>query len=370
MLPKIILIDIISPKTSKKESESRIAELENLVNTYGGFVIIKKIQRRQMPDYKTYIGKGKVEEIVNDALELKADYVMVNNILKPQQLYNLEHKFEKLFIKTNHKVEVWDRVDLILKIFAKHATTKEAKLQIELASLSHLGPRISKMGLELTRQGGGIGTRGAGETNIEKMKRHISSRKHKIKTELNQIEKGHERQRNERKKHGFKTVAIVGYTNAGKSELLKSLTKKEVKVKNELFATLDSRVGKLYLPNSGSECLVSDTIGFIRDLPPDLIHAFHSTLSETINADLLLHVIDIKDKEMNVKMNVVNETLKIIKCEEKETIHVFNKVDAIKIPNQISIPLKSKAYSPVFISAKEKINLKAIKDVIELKIKE
>jgi len=364
LLPKIILIDIINPKTSRTESEARVNELESLVNTYGGFVIVRKIQRRQMPDYKTYIGKGKVEEIVNDAFELKADYVMVNNLLKPQQLYNLEREFEQLFRKTKHKVEVWDRVDLILKIFAKHATTKEAKMQIELASLRHLGSRISKMGLELTRQGGGIGTRGAGETNTEKMKRHIASRKNKIKKELDQVEKGQERQRSERKKHGFKTVAIVGYTNAGKSELLKALTKKEVKVKNELFATLDSRVGKLYLPDTQSNCLVSDTIGFIRDLPPDLIHAFHSTLSETINADLLLHVVDVTDPEMKIKMRVVNETLKEIGCEDKEMIYVFNKIDGIKIPNQISIPLKCKDHSPVFISAREKMNLGELKGMI------
>ena len=194
-LPKVILVDIIPPNVTPEESLARLNELENLLVTYGGFVIIRKIQKRQMPDYKTYVGSGKVQEVLDEALDKKANFVIVNNMLKPQQMYNLKEVFEK------HDIEVWDRVDLILKIFSKHATTKEAKLQIELASLRHLGSRISKMGLELMRQGGGIGTRGQGETNIEVMKRHIAGRKKKIKDDLKKIEKNHEGQRKGRSKH-------------------------------------------------------------------------------------------------------------------------------------------------------------------------
>lgn len=346
---------------------ARLNELENLLVTFGGFVIIRKIQKKQMPDYKTYIGKGKVDEILEEAIEKKADYIIVNNILRPQQIYNLERKFEK------EKIEVWDKVDLILKIFAKHATTKEAKMQIELASLRHLGPRISKMGLELTRQGGGGAggggaRRGQGETNIEIMKRHIAKREQKICSDLKKIEKNHESQRNSRKNHGFKTVAIVGYTNAGKSCLLKALTKKEVKVKNELFATLDSRIGKLYLPDTQNNCLLSDTIGFIRDLPTELIHAFHSTLAEVINADLLLHIIDINDFEMKQKIDAVNDVLKELECDKKKMIYVFNKTDLLDEEN-LKKGIKNhksqfKNHSPVFVSALSKTNLEELKRVI------
>jgi len=370
MDPKVILIDIIPPQTTPEESLARLNELENLINTYGGFVVIRKIQKKQMPDYQTYIGKGKVQEILDDALDFKADYIIVNNLLKPRQLYNLEKVFEK------HNIKVWDRVDLILKIFSKHATTREAKLQIELASLRHLGPRISKMGLELTRQGGGGSggggaRRGQGETNIEVMKRHIAGREDKIKQELKKVEKLYESQRSRRISEGFKTVAIVGYTNAGKSCLLRALTGKDVKVKNELFATLDSRIGKLFLPDKNTCCLVSDTIGFIRDLPPALIHAFHSTLAETINADLLLHVIDTSDFEMEWKIETVHEVLKELGCENKKMIYVFNKTDLLHDPPQRIKNLKSKIkneFSPVFVSAEKKINLDELKSIISKNI--
>lgn len=367
MLPKVILVDIIPSQTTPEESMARLNELENLLVTFGGFVIIRKIQKRQLPNYQTYIGKGKVDEILEEAIEKKANHIIINNILRPQQIYNLEKRFEK------EKIQVWDRVDLILKIFAKHATTKEAKLQIELASLRHLGPRISKMGLELTRQGGGGAggggaRRGQGETNIEIMKRHIAKREQKICSDLKKIEKNHEIQRSNRKNQGFKTVAIVGYTNAGKSCLLKALTKKEVKIKDELFATLDSRIGKLYLPDTQKNCLLSDTIGFIRDLPPDLIHAFHSTLAEVINADLLLHVIDINDFEIKEKIKAVNEVLEMLKCDKKKVIYVFNKIDLLdkkdteeRIKNHKS---QFKNHSSVFVSAEEKINLEELKRVI------
>ncbi|MBN2096313.1 GTPase HflX [Candidatus Peregrinibacteria bacterium] len=355
MLPKVILVDIIPPQTSGEESLARLNELERLLSTYGGFVIIRKIQRRQMPDYKTYIGRGKVDEILDEALKSKADYLIINNLLKPEQLYNLEALFEK------HGIKVWDKIDLILEIFAKHATTKEAKLQIELARLRHLGPRIAKMGTELMRQGGGIGTRGKGETNIEVMKRHIRRREQTIKDHLKKIDKNQAGQRRKRQNTGFKTVAIVGYTNAGKSQLLHSLTNKNVKIRNELFATLDSRIGKVFLPERNECVLVSDTIGFIRDLPPELIDAFHSTLAETIHADLILHVVDADDLDIDWKMDVVKKVLKKLDCEAKKTIYAFNKTDLLE-PDQLKlIENKHQTLSPVFISALEKKNLRQLK---------
>lgn len=357
-IPKVILVDIIPPNMTPEESLARLNELENLLVTYGGFVIVRKIQRKQVPDYQTYIGKGKVEELLRDALELDASFIIVNNLLKPQQLFNLEQIFEK------HEIQVWDKIDLILKIFSKHATTKEAKLQIELASLRHLGPRIFKMGLELTRQAGGIGTRGKGETNIEIMKRHIRKREQAIKTELKKIEKNEEGQRNKRHDHGFRTAAIVGYTNAGKSCLLRRLTKKNVKVKDELFATLDSRIGKVYLPDIQENILVSDTIGFIRDLPPELIEAFKSTLAETMHSDLLLRVIDSNDFELDWKMGVVSDILKTLNCHQKPSIFVFNKADLISDTRRRGLEKKYAALDPIFISAEEGTNMEELKSRI------
>lgn len=365
LLPKVILVDILPPKTTPTDSLARLNELERLATTYGGFVVIRKIQKRQTPHYHTYVGKGKVDEILETALEKKVDYVIINNLLKPGQLYNLEEIFEK------HKIKVWDKIDLILEIFSKHATTKEAKLQIELAKLKHLGPRISKMGEELMRQGGGIGTRGQGETNIEVMKRHIRNREQNIKVQIEKIEKNQAGQRKKRRNSGFKTVAIVGYTNAGKSQLLTSLTNKKVKVKDELFATLDSRIGKVYLPEINDCCLISDTIGFIRDLPPQLIDAFHSTLAETIDADLLLHVIDVGDLDRDWKIEVVQEVLAQIGCADKRTIFVFNKIDLLQSAKELEVKkLKEqfKEHHPVFISALEKINLEELKREISLQL--
>ena len=267
--------------------------------------------------------------------------------------------FEKL------KLKVWDKIDLILEIFAKHATTKEAKLQIELAKMKHLGPRTAKMGAELMRQGGGLGTRrGVGETNIEIMKRHIKNRERNLKKNIEKIEKSQADQREKRKDSGFKTVAIVGYTNAGKSQLLKSLTKKDVKIKDELFATLDSRIGKMYLPELNGCCLVSDTIGFVRDLPHELIDAFHSTLAETIYSDLILHVIDVDDLDMEWKIGVVNKVLSQLKCGDKKMIYVFNKTDLLNRHQIKNITEKYRGIDPIFISAKEKNNLDALKSVI------
>jgi len=355
MKPKAILVDIITPGTTPEESLARLNELESLLITYGGFVIIRKIQRKQVPDYRTYIGKGKVQEILDEAKDSKANYLIINNLLKPGQLYNLTEQFEK------EDVMVWDKVDLILKIFEKHASTKEAKLQIELAQLRHLGPRIFKMGADLMRQGGGIGTRGQGETNIEIMKRHIRTREQRIKGDLKKISKNQAGQRKQRRNQGFKTVAIVGYTNAGKSALLTSLTKKKVKVKNELFATLDSRIGKVYLNDVNQSVLVSDTIGFIRDLPPELIEAFKSTLAETIHADLLLHVVDCNDFEMEWKINVVQKLLEELGCGNSRTIFVFNKIDLLEAGHRKKLNEKYAHFNPLYISAEKKMGLEELK---------
>lgn len=352
---KAILIDVIDPQTSKEDAKKRLDELESLVNTYGGVVIVKSIQKKGVPDYENYVGKGKLSEILQIGEEKKADIVVVNNLLKPRQLYNINEFLRPAEIKA------WDRVDLILKIFAKHAKSTEAMLQIELASIRHMGPRIFDMGIELSRQGGATGLRsGQGESNIEIMKRHLSRQEQSILKKLehyNTIREGH---RNRRKRQNFKTAALVGYTNAGKSSLLNALTGKGAYVANQLFATLDTRVGKLYIQGgeeikdgnyvSGKEVLISDTIGFIQDLPPSLIQAFKSTLAETIDAEMILHVIDVSDTEVHKKIKVVEEILKQLEIDQKRKIYIFNKTDLVnkwELPGAEPMPMDRPEYPGV-----------------------
>lgn len=331
---KAILVDVISPDSSDEEAAKRMEELESLVNTYGSVVVVKTIQKRGLPDYKTYIGSGKVNEILAIGQELGAERVIVNNLLKPRQTYNLNEIFRA------GEMKAWDRVDLILKIFSKHANSTEAKLQIELASIKHMGPRIFDMGIELSRQAGAMGVRaGQGESNTEMMKRHLRRQELNILKKLEHydtIRKGHRRRR---ERQNYKTAALVGYTNAGKSSLLNALTGKGAYVANQLFATLDTRVGKLFIPNEnpsengeynpGREILISDTIGFIQNLPPGLIQAFKSTLSETVAADILLHVIDVSDPYIDEKIEVVEEILTQLGLEDKPKCYIFNKLDLV-----------------------------------------
>lgn len=220
---KAILIDVIDSRTSKEEAKKRLVELENLVNTYGGIVVVKTIQKKGKPNYDTFVGKGKLNEIIDIAKDQKADILVLNNILKPRQIFNLNEKFRKAKLET----KAWDRVDTILKIFDKHAKSTEAKLQIELASIRHMGPRIFGMGIELSRQAGAMGLRaGQGESNIEMMKRHLRKQELNIVKKLEHYEKIRAGHRRRRRRNNFKTVSIVGYTNAGKSSLLNALTNK------------------------------------------------------------------------------------------------------------------------------------------------
>jgi len=375
---KAILIDCIPPSLSSEESEYRLQEAENLVKTFGGIILVKKIQKKLTPNYKTYIGSGKIEELIEEGKEIGANILIVNNELKPHQTYNLSEKFRK------SKIQVWDRIDLILKIFQKHASSKEAKLEIELASIKHMGPRIFGMGMELSRQAGGIGTRGVGETNIEFMRRHLSKMEIRIVKQLETFKKVRNQHRSRRKRQNFKTVGIIGYTNAGKTSLLNTLTKKGALTANKLFATLDTRVGKLYLPVTDfnpdtllpgttapppQEVLISDTIVFISDLPTTLIKSFQSTLEETIEADLLLHVIDINDPQMGEKIKTVNTILAKIDALFKPTIYVFNKTDLMsedeKIKLQKTLQKRYKINKPCFISTYNDEGIDNLKKVIQ-----
>lgn len=254
-----------------------------------------------------------------------ATLLIMGNILKPAQLYNLNE------ILREHDLEAWDRVDLILNIFDRHAKSTEAKLQIELAAIKHMWPRIYGMGMELSRQWWGIGTSGIGETNTEIMRRHLAVRKKQIQKELSQYERVRETHRKARKRQNLATVGIVWYTNAGKSTLMNALTNKWVLVQDKLFATLGTDVGNFYIPSmtgKGTLVLVNDTIGFIRELPPGLIDAFTSTLEDSVEANMLLHVVDASDVMIADKIAVVDEILEQIWAEQ-ERVLVFNKMDMV-----------------------------------------
>jgi GTP-binding protein HflX len=395
MKEKAVLIDIISSDITKRESELRLEELNSLVKTYGGVSSEYIVQKRSSPNYKTYVGEGKLTELLDRFENFDdLDVIIINNILKPRQIYNLEefcinYQIEKkkedeesLRWENPKKIKVWDRVDLILKIFDKHATTVEAKLQIELASIKHMGPRIFGMGLELSRQAGGIGTIGAGESNTQMMKRHLQKREKLIEGKIEQYGDVQRRHRDSRRNKNFKTIALAGYTNAGKSTLKRALTKKQnTYVADELFATLDSTVGELYLPISQQKVMIADTIGFIQDLPPDLIDAFKSTLAEIVEADIIFHLIDISDKSLFLKIRVVEDVLRQLHVDkDKEKYYIFNKLDkldeavaegemTLEEKDTLIMRLKSEfaAFFPIFISATDKSSLSELIEGIDLK---
>lgn len=361
-IPRAILVDVIPSFMDPDTAKRRLYELECLTNTYGGMVLVKIFQKRAKPDYKTFVGPGKIEEITQLAIAEKVDLLIINNLLKPHQLFNIERMVERSGIK------VWDRIDLILKIFQKHAQTTEAKLQIRLAGIRHMGPRIYRMGMELSQQAGGIGTRGIGETNIEIMKRHLAEEERSIKKQLQKYANTRGLHRARRERLGMKTASIVGYTNAGKSSLLNALTRKGAYVADELFATLDTRVAKLWLPEAESQILLSDTIGFIQDLPPQLIQAFRSTLEETIEADLIIHVIDVSDPYLNEKIEEVEGVLKELNVQETPKLYVFNKTDLVKRIPRAALKKQYKEFKLVFISCHKREGLNELKAAIAAKL--
>lgn len=359
---KTIILDVAPPSVGREDLDIRMVELASLVSTYGGITIIEELQKRDMPDYRTYVGSGKLEELIAKGDELGAELLIIGNILKPAQIYQVN----EMLRTQKSKMQAWDRVDLILKIFAQHANSPEAKLQIELASIKHMGPRIYGMGMELSRQGGGLGAKGQGETNTEIMKRHLRDQTQKIREKLEIYERTRAQHRKRRKRQGFTTVGIVGYTNAGKSTLMNVLTNKGVLAENKLFATLGTSVGKMYVPTEdgrGMEILVNDTIGFIRDLPPDLIAAFSSTLEDSIEADLLLHVIDAGDPDIIRKMAVVDETLQKIGANQPRLL-VFNKTDTLTSEQLMSTRMTFALADPGFVSAHAGIGIDVLKQRI------
>lgn len=360
---KVFIADILPHDIVKKQGmEDRMIELENLVTSFWGVVILEHVQKKSVPDYNTYIGWGKLEDIMNEMHLQWANLLVIWNILKPHQMYNLNEK-----LKTIGAV-AWDRVDLILKIFWKNAKTEETKLQIELAAIKHMWPRIFNMGMELGKQG----WKWSGETNTEIMKRHLSTREKEIRKKLEGYSKVRETHRQGRKKKWFLTVGIVGYTNAGKSTLLNVLTNKWVLSEDKLFATLWTSVWKMWIApisqNEGEytpwkEVLLSDTIGFIRDLPPELVDAFASTLEDSIESDLLFHVVDASDPKMDEKLQVVDDILDKIWASQ-ERIYVFNKIDMISGHNLIELKKRFFKEQTLYISIYNKIGLDTITELL------
>ena len=361
---RVFLVDLVDKQTSREILEDRMRELENLVNTYGGVVVLQKYQKKDQPDLRTYVWKGKLEEIVEDMLRLEANLLVIGNALKPAQIYAINEKLRLVSEEQNlkEKMVARDRVDLILKIFEKHAEWGEARLQIELAAIKHMGPRIYGMGMELSRQWGSSGswswaTRGIWETNTERMKRHLKEKVLKIEKKLVEYEQMRKLHRDARKKKGMPTIGIVWYTNAGKSSLLNALTNKGVLAENKLFATLGTNVGKCYLITNpetwlGKEVLLNDTIGFIRDLPPKLVKSFSSTLEDSIESDFLLHVIDASDPFVDERIEVVHKVLSDIWAHQ-DKILVFNKIDKADEERIAQLREKYSDFNCVFISVKE-----------------
>lgn len=347
-LHNVLFVYLAHPRVSRVDCEIDITELWHLVDSLGNARVVDLIHQKGEEFDATYIGPGKAQEVAEYVKNNPIDIIILNGQLAPSQKFNLM----KMFWDVRPNIQIWDRIDLILAIFSRHAKTTEAKLQIKLAQMSSMGPRIYGMGMELSRQGGGIGTRGIGETNTELMKRHWKQEIKRARYELAKSADSRKRQMEHRKHIGLKTISIVGYTNAGKTSLFNLLTHKKHLVEHALFATLDSTVGEIYLPNLGGKVLISDTIGFIANLPPALIEAFKSTLMESVHADLVLHVIDVSDPLMTDKICVVNDILDQLDILETKEILVFNKTDIMPALDKQKLAGRASDTPHVFISTK------------------
>ncbi|WP_407640593.1 GTPase HflX [Bacillus paralicheniformis] len=350
MKEKAILVGCQLPHVSDERFSYSMEELAALTKTADGTVVSTVTQKRNRVDAATYIGKGKVDELAVLCEELSPDVLIFNDELSPSQLKALV---------TTLDVKIIDRTQLILDIFAKRARTREGKLQIELAQLQYALPRLSGQGINLSRQGGGIGTRGPGETKLETDRRHIRNRIHEINVQLSTVIRHRSRYRERRKKNGVLQIALVGYTNAGKSTWFNRLTDADSYEENLLFATLDPMTRKMTLP-SGYSVLLSDTVGFIQDLPTTLIAAFRSTLEEVKEADLILHMIDSSHEDYEGHEATVKRLLEELEADDIPVLTVYNKRDR-KRPD--FIPSSGRGH--IMTSAKIDGDLRLFKQAVE-----
>jgi len=313
------LVGLIAGRARRLEAERSLDELAGLADAAGADVVLRVLQERPKPDPSTFLGAGKIETLAASAAETDVDVVIFDNELTPAQLRQIEEEVGRKII---------DRTQLILDIFARRARTREGKLQVELAQLKYLLPRLVGAGDALSRLGGGIGTRGPGETKLETDRRRIRTRIHAISDDIEQVRKRRAQLRERRHKSSVPTVALVGYTNAGKTTLFNRLTKAGADASNALFVTLDPLVRQVRLPDN-RELLVSDTVGFIDRLPHALVAAFRATLEETADADLVIHVIDASAADRERRMNAVRQVLEEVDATDVPLVEVYNKCDAL-----------------------------------------
>lgn len=377
-IEKTILVGLITPQQDEQKCREYLDELAFLAETAGAVPVKRFVQRLDSPNPRTIVGTGKLQEIRDYIEDNDISLVIFDDDLTAKQLKNLDDVL---------KVKILDRTSLILNIFADRAQTAHAKIQVELAQYQYFLPRLTRLWTHLERQrgGGGVNLRGPGETQIESDRRIVLDKIAQLKRELQRIDKQKTVQRSNRGK--MVRVALVGYTNVGKSTLMNALSKSEVFAENKLFATLDTTVRKVIIDNL--PFLLSDTVGFIRKLPHDLVESFKSTLDEVREADLLLHVVDISHPTFEEQIEVVNRTLEEIKANDKPIILVFNKIDAftyVKKDEDDLSPIKRENLSLedlkqtwmskmnqdncIFISATERANMEAFKELVYEKVKE
>lgn len=353
---KIVLVGVQFPGMSAEELEHQLDELALLVDTAGADVVARVVQRRDAPDPATYLGSGKVDELRDICLAVDSDTVVFEQNLTPAQQRNLEKILGRTAI---------DRTAVILDIFAQNARTPEGKAQVELALLQYRLPRLRRVGGSLSQQAGGIGTRGPGETQLEVDRRRLVNRIHRIRHELKEIDRTRDVQRQGRDRGRHREVTLVGYTNAGKSSLLNALTDAQVPTENRLFVTLDPRTRQRQLPG-GETILVTDTVGFISNLPHELVEAFMSTLKSVQLATLLVHVVDGASDDAEAQIGAVREVLREIHADEVPELLVFNKADA---PGSRARELAKVYEGSVWVSALTRENLDELIATIGLRLR-
>jgi GTP-binding protein HflX len=315
------LVGLIAGRARRLDAERSLDELAGLAEAAGAVVVLRVMQERPKPDPSTFLGAGKIGTLAAACAETGADVVIFDNELTPAQLRHIEEQVERKIV---------DRTQLILDIFARRAHTREGKLQVELAQLKYLLPRLVGAGIALSRLGGGIGTRGPGETKLETDRRRIRTRIHAITEDIEHVRRRRAQLRERRHKASVPTVALVGYTNAGKTTLFNAMTRSDAEASDALFVTLDPLVRQVRLPDS-RELLMSDTVGFIDRLPHALVAAFRATLEEVAEADLILHVIDAAAADRERRVDAVNKVLLEVGADDVPTLEVYNKSDAISM---------------------------------------
>jgi GTPase len=360
---RVLLIGLKTDHITPRQFDDGLAELIRLVDSAGGEVLQTMIQKRSQPHPQTVVGEGKVQEIALEAQTIGANLIVFNRSLSPSQIRNLEIQIG---------VRVVDRTEVILDIFAQRAQSRAGKLQVELAQLEYMRPRLIGRGQAMSRLGGGIGTRGPGETKLETERRSIDNRISRLQQEVNQLQAHRARLRQKRQTQEIPSITIVGYTNAGKSTLLNTLTNAEVYAADQLFATLDPTSRRLVIPEiitgNPSTIVITDTVGFIHELPPPLVDAFRATLEEVSDADALLHLVDLSHPAWQSQINSVNTILGELPITPGPALIVFNKIDQV---DSETLEIAQTEYpQAVFISAFQRLGLETLRQRLSQLIKQ